>query len=162
MTDKSAMELAGLPAFTELSAEEAQFVYLSTVLQLPLRKAAEMAGLPPNMVSKPHLQQAREMLKREMRGSLPTKEDVAHGMLEAIDRARVLSEPATEIIGWEKVAKLLGYDAPQKIDINITASLQALRQHIGQFDDAQLAEIVGANGVIDGDFYRVESSGGAG
>lgn len=149
-----------MPAFAELSVEEAQFVYLSTVLELPLRAAAKMAGLPMTMVSKPHLQQAREMLKREMRGSLPSKEDIIFGMLDAVGRAKIIAEPATEIMGLEKVAKLMGYDAAQKIDINITASISALKQHIVQFDDAQLAELVGARDVIDGDFYRVEGPRG--
>ena len=149
-----------MPAFAELTAEEAQFVYLSTVLQLPLRTAANMAGLPLSMISRPHLIQAREVLRREMRGGLPTKDDIVFGMLDAVDRARIIAEPMTEIVGLEKVAKLLGFDAPQKIDVNIPASIDALKTHIVQFDDAQLAQLVGAKDIIDGDFYRVEQDNG--
>jgi len=144
-----------------LTAEEAQFVYNCEVLGLPVRKAASMAGMPPTMVAKPHLQQARELLKRELRGAVNiTKDDVVFGMREAIDRARILAEPATEIMGWEKIAKLLGYDSPQKVDINITASIDVLKSHIRGMDDEQLAEIAGAKDVIDGDFYRVEKDDG--
>lgn len=157
----SAADLAGVPSLSGLTAEEANFVYNCEVLGLPVRKAASMAGMPPTMVSKPHLQQARELLKREVRGAVNiTKEDVVHGMREAIDRARIIAEPATEIMGWEKIAKLLGYDSPQKVDINITASIEVLRAHVKTMGDAELAELIGARGVIDGDFYRLEKPDG--
>lgn len=157
----SAADLAGIPSMSGLTAEEAQFVFNCEVLGLPVRKAASMAGLPATMVAKPHLQQARELLKREIRGAVNiTKEDVVFGMREAIDRARILAEPATEIIGWKEIAKLLGYDSPQKVDINITASIDVLKTHIRAMDDSSLAELLGARGVIDGDFYRLEKPGG--
>ena len=68
-------------------------------------------------------------------------------------------KPATEIIGLKEVAKLLGYDSPQKIDINITASLQSLKEHIGSMDDEALAQLAGADRVLDADFYRIEKRG---
>src|SRR5690606_38125020 len=86
----TAVELAGIPSMNGLTAEEAQFVYNCEVLGLPVRKAASMAGMPPTMVAKPHLQQARELLKRELRGAVNiTKDDVVFGMREAIARARI-------------------------------------------------------------------------
>lgn len=158
----SAADLAGIPSMSGLTAEEAQFVFNCEVLGLPVRKAASMAGLPATMVSKPHLQQARELLKREVRGAVNiTKEDVVHGMREAIDRARILAEPATEIIGWKEIAKLLGYDSPQKIDVNITATIDVLKAHVRTMDDTALAELLGARGVIDVDFYRLGHDDGS-
>lgn len=152
----STADLAGIPSLSGLSAEESQFVYNCEVLGLPARKAASMAGLPPTMISKPHLQQARELLKREVRGAVNiTKEDVVHGMREAVDRARLLAEPMTEIVGWEKISKLLGYDSPQKVDINITATIDVLKTHVQTMDDAALAELIGSRDVIDGAFYRL-------
>lgn len=157
----STADLAGIPSMSGLNAEEAQFVFNCEVLGLPVRKAASMAGLPVTMVSKPHLQQARELLKREIRGVVNiTKEDVVFGMREAIDRARILAEPATEIIGWKEIAKLLGYDSPQKIDVNITASIEVMKSYVRTMDDTALAELLGARGVIDGDFYRLGSGSG--
>jgi hypothetical protein len=50
----------------------------------------------------PHIQQARELLKRELQ---ITREDVAHGYQEAIHMARIQSDALTMIIGWEKTAK---------------------------------------------------------
>lgn len=140
---------------SHLTNEEAQFVYNVEVLGLPARKAADMAGMPAAKMSAPHILQARELAKRDLRGSVAlTKEDVVHGMHEAIGRAKILAEPMTEIIGWEKIAKLLGYDTPQKIDVNIHASLEVLQSHVRGMSDEELAKLLGANSVIDGDFYR--------
>lgn len=137
-----------------LTREEAEFAYNCEVLGLPARKAAQMANLSLAMLSKPHLVQAREALRRQMRDTMQiTKEDVVHGMREAVDRARLLGEPATEIMGWEKIAKLLGYDTPQKIDVNITASIDVLQKHVRGMSDADLAKLVDARDVIDGEFY---------
>lgn len=152
----TAMALAGLPAISSLSQEEAEFVYNVEYLGLPVKKALSLSGMPPSMVARPHIIQAREMVKRELRGALQiTKEDVVHGMHEAIGRAKLLAEPATEIIGWEKIAKLLGYDAPQRIDVNVTASIEVLKGHVKTLSDAELARLAGASGVIDADFYEV-------
>lgn len=141
-----------------LTQEEAQFVYNVEVLGLPVRKAATMAGLPVNMVSKPHLLQARALLKREMRGHMAiTKEDIIHGIQEAIYRAQIINEPGTEIMGWDRIAKLLGHDAPQQVNINIQASVEVLKNRVGTMGDAELVEILGANGIIDADFVEVRN-----
>lgn len=153
----SASDLAGLPSFTALTAEESQFVYGVEVLGLPIRVAARQAGMPLTMAAKPHLQQARELLRREVRGNLMvTKDDVTFGIKEAIERARILGEPMTEIAGWDRLIKLHGLDAPQKIDVNITATMAVLKTHVQNLSDTELANLVGADRVIDGDFYRVQ------
>ncbi len=152
---ESALALAGLlpPGLTN---EEAEFIYSVEVLGLPVRKAASLAGLPASNICRPHIMQARELTKRELRGALQlTKEDVSWGMQEAIKRAQILGEPMTEIVGWEKLAKLHGFDAPQKIDINITASVAVLQANVRSMSDAELAKALGASSVIDGDFYEV-------
>lgn len=159
MTDSlpAASELAGIPSMSGLTAEEASFVYNVEVIGLPARAAARQAGLPPTMISKPHLQQARELLRREVRGNLQvTKEDVTFGIKEAIDRARILGEPMTEIAGWDRLVKLHGLDAPQKVDISVHTTIEVLNQHVRGLSDVELAKALGGDTVIDGDFYRVE------
>ena len=158
MTEPSATDLAGIPSMNGLTAEEAQFVYLLEVLGMPVAKAAKMAGLPPTMVSKPHLQQARELLKREVRGTCQvTKEDVTNIYRDAIDMARTLADPLTMISGGTALAKLHGLDAPQKVDINVSASIDVLKVHVRQLPDAELARLAGSTDVIDADFYPVRA-----
>lgn len=141
---------------TQLTSEEENFVYNVEVLGLPARKSADMAGMPVGSMNKPHIMQAREAVKRELRGSLQiTKDDIVNGYRDAIGRAQILGEPAVEIMGWEKIAKILGFDAAQKVDVNITASLDVLKTHVRTMSDDQLSKMLGADGIIDGDFYVV-------
>lgn len=143
---------------TGLTQPEAEFVWNVEVLGLPVRKAASLAGLPPGSMAAPHLQQARELLKREVRGSMAiTKEDVLFGIREAIDRARILADPETEIKGWTQVSKMMGFDAPAKVDVNITSSIEVLKGHVRGMSDADLAKALGADHIIDADFYEVGS-----
>ena len=138
-----------------LRPDEINFVYNAEVLGLPARKAANMAGMPISRIVAPHIIQARELVKRELNGHMAiTKEDIVRRMDEAVHRAQLLSEPMTEIIGLEKIAKLLGYDAPKKIDINVSATLDVLRENVKSMDDAALARLVGAGDIIDGEFYE--------
>ena len=60
-------------------------------------------------------------------------------------------------MGWEKIAKIAGLDAPQRIDINVTASMTVLKGHVRSMSDADLARLVGSSGnVVDVDFYPVK------
>lgn len=143
-------------ALTHLTGEEANFVYNVEVLGLPARKAATMAGMPPSRISAPHLVQAREALKRELRDAVAiTKEDVVNGYQDAIRMAQHLADPLTMIVGWEKTAKILGYDQPQKIDININASVEVQQALVKEMSDADLVKMLGAGNVIDAEFYEI-------
>ena len=154
------MSIANLPLPPSgLTAEEATFVYNAEVLGLPTRKAATLAGMEPSLVYAQHIVQARELAKKAFRESVNfTKEDVVRGMHDAIGRAKLFAEPMTEIIGWEKIARLLGYDTAQKVDINITASVAVLREHVRALPESALIEALGANTVIDADFYEIQDA----
>lgn len=142
---------------TGLTQPEVEYVYNVEVLGMPNRVAAQQAGMPLAMTTRPHILQARDLAKKELRGHLSiTKEDVVFGIREAIGRAQILAEPMTEIVGWEKIAKLLGYDAPQKVDVNIIASVEVLKGQVRNLSDAELVRLVADRTAIDGDFYRVE------
>lgn len=141
-----------------LTAEEQTFVYYVEIVGLPVRKSADMAKMPIGRAMAPHIQQARKLARDELRGATAiSKDDVVHGIRDAIDRARVISEPAVEIMGWEKIAKLLGYDSPATINVNIHASIDALRSQVGRMSDEELVRAVGAGAILDGDFYRVQN-----
>lgn len=143
-------------AFNHLEPDEAEFVYNVEVLGLPVRKAASLAGMKATKVSAPHLVQAREALKRELRDSMAiTKEDVVNGYQEAIHMAKTLADPLTMIVGWEKTAKILGYDQPQKIDININASVEVQQKLIKSMPDSELVKLLGAGAIVDVEFYEI-------
>lgn len=138
-----------------LADDEANYVYNVEVLGLPPKKAAQLAGMPASKMYAAHVAQAREIARNAVRGNCQvTKEDVTFGMKEAIDRARIIGDPLTEIVGWEKLAKLHGLDAPQKVDINITESIKVVQEHVRSVSDSDLVKLLGAGDVIDVEFYE--------
>lgn len=151
----NAIDKPGAP--NHLTAEEAKFVYNVEVLQMPMQLAADQSGMPLRRAVSPHIVQARQLIKDEIRRTTGiTKEDCVYGMRDAIDRARIFAEPMTEIVGWEKIAKLMGYDAPQRVDININATVEVIRGQLRHLPDEELVKALpDARDIIDGDFYEV-------
>jgi hypothetical protein len=142
-----------------LSQEEAQLVYNVEVLGLPLKRAAEMAGVGIATAYQPHIVQARDIMRKEVQERVRlTKEDVVFGVHDAIGRARILAEPSTEIRGWEVISKLLGYDSPTRVEVDVhhRESVAAVQEHVKSLPEAELLRLADAQGVIDGDFYVVK------
>ena len=139
-----------------LAQDEVEFLYNVEVLGLPARKAAKMSGMSVAKIVAPHIIQAREELKRELRGRMAiTKEDIVNGYQEAVEMAKIVSDPMAMIAGWKETSRILGYDAPQKVDINIHASVDAMASQVKAMDDASLARLLGADQIIDAEFYEL-------
>jgi hypothetical protein len=146
-------ELSCLPP--GLTPEESDFVYHVEVLGLPPKKAAQLTKYTGSVVA-PHIMQARELVKTQLRGSMVvTREDATAGLRDAIDRAKLMGEPMTEIAGWDRLIKLHGLDQPQKVDVNIHSTVEVLTKHVRTLSDEELVKALGAGAVIDGDFYEV-------
>lgn len=71
-----------------------------------------------------------------------TRKNVIDGMLEGIEMAKLLGEPATIIGGWREVGKMLGYYAEQKKTVNINVKGDVTMQHLNQMSDADLLKLV--------------------
>lgn len=145
-----------------LSEQEQQFVYNIEVLGLSVKRAAELAGIsdPYGASNRREIADARARLRAEVQKRAEiTKEDVVHGIKDAIDQAKVLSDPTAQIIGWREIAKMLGYDAPREVKITISADIRGMRKQIAQLDDAALVQMLDATDVIDADFYEVRGDG---
>lgn len=143
-----------LTGVSHLTNEEAQFIYNAEVIGLPTKKAADLAGLAYKVALMPHIVQAREATKREIRGNMQiTREDVLFGVQEAIGRAKIISEPATELRGWEIINKMQGYDAPTRVNVNLQESVTVVQQQMRSTPTSELVDLLGAGNVIDADFY---------
>ena len=153
----SALEIEALKT---LADDEASFVYNVEVLGLPTKKSADLAGMEAHKIYAPHIKQAREIVCAELNSRVNlSKEDVIRGMHDAVGRARILGEPMTEIVGWEKIAKLLGYEAPQKHEVNVTATIEAMQGSLKSLPDSELSKLVNAGDIIDAEFYLVNADG---
>lgn len=146
------------PALTSLlTPEEEQYVYNVEVLGLPPKKAADLAGMPFFRAKQMHILEARKLIQYQMRGHIiPTREDAVAGIRDAIDRARIIAEPMTEIVGWKALNSMLGYDAPKEVNINMNASVEVLAKQVRTLSTQELIDKLGAGNIIDGEFYARE------
>ena len=67
--------------------------------------------------------------------------DVINVFLEAIDMARTLADPAQMINGAKEVGKMMGFYEPERIDITVSGSAQAMASKFKQLTDEELYEI---------------------
>lgn len=81
--------------------------------------------------------------------------DVMNLFIEAIDMARTLADPAQMINGADKIAKMMGYYAPEVKKIELTTDQNALQSKYRQMTDEQLFELA-ANGarVVNGEVLK--------
>lgn len=71
-----------------------------------------------------------------------TRKKVMDGLLEAVEMAKLMAEPATMVSGWREVGRMCGYYEPVKhtIDVNVTADV-TVRQ-LNSMSDAELLRLV--------------------
>ena len=80
-----------------------------------------------------------------------TRATVLHGFLEAIALARLRADPLAMIAGWREVAKMCGYYAPERKQVELisTAGLE-LSARLDQMTDAELANLIAAGEAVSG------------
>ena len=71
-----------------------------------------------------------------------SRKKVMDGLLEAIEMAKLMAEPATMISGWTAVAKMCGYMAPveHKVKLDVTGNVKM--QTLTAMSDAELLEMI--------------------
>lgn len=70
------------------------------------------------------------------------KKDVIQGIKDAIDMAKLMSEPQSMISGWREIGKLLGYYEPKKVDLTVSVNGTIQVERMNKMTDAELLEII--------------------
>ena len=100
-----------------------------------------------------------DSLIRGMSQTMAARKKVMDGMLEAIEMAKLQSEPATMVGGWREIGRMCGYYAAEKrvLDINITAKRAV--DKLETLSDAELLEMIDKDSdMIEGEFTEVFAS----
>ena len=129
---------------------------------LPLHRAAKEAQMcyktSLTRVKEPHIQEAvasrRTQLRHQYRLS---RERCVEGILDAIQQAKLLSDPATQINGWREIARMLGHYEPEKKVIELSDQREEALKQLETLAVDELLELAGDN-VIDGQFKLIERS----
>lgn len=120
-------------------------------------EAARVAGYHPSNVDNVMRQEDVQQYLVEARGQIEDvstlrRVDVLNIFMEAIDMARTLADPSQMINGADKVAKMMGYYAPETLKLEIENNSKALQNKFRQLSDAELYEIAaGRAKVVDGE-----------
>lgn len=122
--------------------------------------AMRAAGYHPsnasNVMREEEVQIALAKARSEMSDISTLKRiDVLNIFVEAIEMARTLADPANMINGADKIAKVMGYYAPETKRIELTGSQEVFSSKLRQMSDADLLEIAaGRATVIEGEVIQ--------
>lgn len=128
------------------------------------KEASDYSGLAPGTISqlmqKPEIKEyVGRLQKQEEKKYKITREEVLAGFKEAIDDAKMLSEPATQIRGWEQIAKMEGFYAAEKREFDLPEDTKEMIRSLQDLDTDALARLAGQDNLIElneSDFQRVE------
>ncbi len=148
----------------ELSPQQKKFVAARAKGMAP-PEAAEAAGYAYAKVAgyeyarKPNIIAAvQKEFKRAERVSDMSKKKVMDGMLEAIEHAKLMSEPMTQIAGWREVAKMCGYYEPTKVQLDVSVSAKRLFSKFETMSDEELLRLAETE-IIEVEDFEVISDG---
>ena len=71
-----------------------------------------------------------------------TRATVLHGFQEAIEVGRSRSDPSAMIAGWREIAKMCGFYAPERKQVELTGAGLALRGEFELMTDFELANLI--------------------
>lgn len=93
-----------------------------------------------------HLPQVIALYEKEKKlyeeASQMTRKRVMDGLLEGIEMAKLMAEPASMISGWREIGRMCGYYEPIKktLDINLTGNL--VMERMNKLSDAELLKLI--------------------
>ena len=125
-------------------------------------EAARVAGYHPSNADIVMRQEDVQTYLHEARAQIEDvstlrRVDVMNIFIEAIDMARTLADPAQMINGADKVAKMMGYYAPETLKLEVEQNSKTLQTKFRALSDAELYEIAaGKAKVIDGEVVNDE------
>lgn len=67
--------------------------------------------------------------------------DVLNVFLEAIDMARLMSDPSQMINGADKIAKMMGFYEPEEIKVDVNVNYEGALRKIRELSDVELLEL---------------------
>jgi phage terminase small subunit len=95
----------------------------------------------PNILALYHAEKA----KYEEAGQM-TREKVMEGLIEAVEMAKLMSEPASMIAGWREVGKMCGYYAPVEHKMKVDVSGSIVVDRLNGMSDAELLKLITSGG----------------
>lgn len=123
----------------------AQQTFVDGVLDgLTNQAAAELAGRQngAQMASVPKIQEeiakARELISD---ATLLRRVDTINGILDAIQMAKLISDPTAVIRGWVEIGKILGHYAPEVREVHVSMGQARIKHQLEAMSDEDLLRL---------------------
>lgn len=84
-----------------------------------------------------------------------SRQDVLEGLKSAIDDAKILADPSSQIAGWREIAKICGYYAPEVKEVHLTGAQLRARGELELLSDDELLRLSNRP-AIEGQSTRIE------
>lgn len=108
-----------------------------------LRAGFASPGMAYRLVHMPNVLRLKAQYEKKYEEeSQMTRKKVMDGFLEAIEMAKLMSEPATMVSGWREIAKMCGYMAPVEHKVKVDVTGNVTMQQLTQLSDAELLEVI--------------------
>ncbi len=98
--------------------------------------------LHPSQKVAPEVQAVRAGEAEIVAHAQVTRAAVLQGFEEAIEVARLRSDPSAMIAGWREIAKMCGYYAPERKQVQLSVDARVQRNELERMTDAELAELI--------------------
>lgn len=159
---KSNVLKAALVAYAEtpLNTKEERFVENVALYGMNDSQAARHAGIGRDVATRPHVIAAlAEMRAANAQKMEMTRDKVLAGLSDAIERAKLMGEPLTEIAGWREVAKVAGLYDTKPAGKDLTDKQKKFLDQIQSMSDEDLALLTSKDvSLIDGRTGKVEKA----
>lgn len=108
-----------------------------------LRAGYADPGLAYRMARQPNILALKAQYEAKYQDAAQmTRQKVMDGMLESIEMAKMMSEPASMISGWREIGKICGYYAPVEHKVKVDVSGNVLISKMNSMSDAELLEVI--------------------
>lgn len=130
---------------------------------MTVKQAKARAGYTPRtrvealLREHPQMTEYAQFLQRQEKKKYSvSREQVTKGLLEAIDDAKTLEEPNTQIAGWRELGKLHGLYEPEEKKVTLS---HEKAERLRQVEEASVDELLDMAGqpVIEGDFELIDA-----
>lgn len=75
-----------------------------------------------------------------------TRKKVMDGLIEAVEMAKLMAEPATMVSGWREIGKMCGYYEPKKVQVDVSVTGNIVHERLNRLTDAELLKIIQGQG----------------
>lgn len=141
---------------SKLTEKQGQYVEKVLSGQSPTKAARSLGTNPTYMANCATIRTQIEAARRWLTDTTQIKRlDVVCGILDSIEMARMMSDPAGVRQGWVEIAKILGHFAPEKKIIDLNINDQRMLSKFESLSDEDLLRL--AQGItVDGEATHLQ------